>query len=55
MPGVMPPDDLAKALSQTAAGTGVRIVEARTGREAGAAFRARIREAAVQAITTAGA
>ncbi|MCW2929671.1 MAG: 2-succinyl-6-hydroxy-2,4-cyclohexadiene-carboxylate synthase [Actinomycetia bacterium] len=48
------PGDLAKALS-TVPGTGVRIVEARTDREAGAALRARIREAAVQAVTTAGA
>ncbi|HEX3963779.1 MAG TPA: 2-succinyl-5-enolpyruvyl-6-hydroxy-3-cyclohexene-1-carboxylic-acid synthase [Trebonia sp.] len=48
------PGDLAKALS-TVPGTGVRIVEARTDREAGAALRARIREAAVQAAATAGA
>ena len=48
-------DDLAKALSQAVSGTGVRIVEARTDREAGAALRARIREAAVRAVATAGA
>jgi 2-succinyl-5-enolpyruvyl-6-hydroxy-3-cyclohexene-1-carboxylate synthase len=47
-------DDLGKALSQTAPGTGLRIVEARTDREAGADLRARISEAAVQAVTTAG-
>jgi 2-succinyl-5-enolpyruvyl-6-hydroxy-3-cyclohexene-1-carboxylate synthase len=49
------PGDLARALSQTAPGTGVRIVEARTDREASAALRARIREAAVRAVATAGA
>ncbi len=49
------PGDLEKALSPTVPGTGVRIVEARTDREAGAALRARIREATVQAVATAGA
>jgi 2-succinyl-5-enolpyruvyl-6-hydroxy-3-cyclohexene-1-carboxylate synthase len=48
------PDDLAKALSQAVPGAGVRIVEARTNREAGAALRARIREAAVRAVVAAG-
>jgi 2-succinyl-5-enolpyruvyl-6-hydroxy-3-cyclohexene-1-carboxylate synthase len=47
-------DDLGKALSQTVPGTGLRIVEARTSRAAGAALRARIREAAVQAVRMAG-
>jgi len=49
------PDDLAKALSQAGPGTGVRIVEVRTDREASAALRARIREAAVRAVATSGA
>jgi 2-succinyl-5-enolpyruvyl-6-hydroxy-3-cyclohexene-1-carboxylate synthase len=49
------PDDLAKALSQAVPGAGLRIVETRTDREAGAALRARIREAAVRAVATAGA
>jgi 2-succinyl-5-enolpyruvyl-6-hydroxy-3-cyclohexene-1-carboxylate synthase len=40
------PGDLTKALP----GTGLRIVEARTQREAGAALRARLRAAAAQAI-----
>jgi 2-succinyl-5-enolpyruvyl-6-hydroxy-3-cyclohexene-1-carboxylate synthase len=40
------PGDLTKALP----GTGLRIVEARTHREAGAALRARLRAAAAQAI-----
>jgi 2-succinyl-5-enolpyruvyl-6-hydroxy-3-cyclohexene-1-carboxylate synthase len=40
------PGDLTKALP----GTGLRIVEARTQREAGAALRARLRTAAAQAI-----
>jgi len=38
--------DLTKALP----GTGLRIVEARTQREAGAALRAKLRAAAAQAI-----
>ncbi len=49
------PDDLVKALSQAVPGAGVRIVEARTDRAAGAALRARIREAAVRAAARAGA
>jgi 2-succinyl-5-enolpyruvyl-6-hydroxy-3-cyclohexene-1-carboxylate synthase len=49
------PGDLARALSRTAPGTGVRIVEARTDREASVALRARIREAAMRAVATAGA
>jgi 2-succinyl-5-enolpyruvyl-6-hydroxy-3-cyclohexene-1-carboxylate synthase len=48
-------DDLAKVLSQTVPGAGVRVVEVGTDREAGAALRARIREAAVRAVATAGA
>ncbi len=40
------PGELTKAL----AGTGLRIIEARTGREAGAALRARLRAAAAAAI-----
>jgi 2-succinyl-5-enolpyruvyl-6-hydroxy-3-cyclohexene-1-carboxylate synthase len=40
------PGDLAKAL----AGTGLRVVEAQTGRAAGAALRARLREVAAEAI-----
>jgi 2-succinyl-5-enolpyruvyl-6-hydroxy-3-cyclohexene-1-carboxylate synthase len=40
------PADLPKAL----AGTGLRMVEARTDRAAGAALRARLREAAVAAV-----
>jgi 2-succinyl-5-enolpyruvyl-6-hydroxy-3-cyclohexene-1-carboxylate synthase len=47
------PGDLARALAQTAPGSGVRIVEARTDRVATAALRARIREAAVQAAVQA--
>jgi 2-succinyl-5-enolpyruvyl-6-hydroxy-3-cyclohexene-1-carboxylate synthase len=46
-------EDLAKALSQAGPGTGVRIVEARTDREASTALRARIREAAVRAVAAA--
>ena len=49
------PDDLAKALTQAVPGAGVRIVEARTDRAAGAALRVRIREAAVRAVSRAGA
>jgi len=40
------PGDLTKALQ----GTGLRIIEARTQREAGAALRARLREVAAAAI-----
>jgi len=40
------PEDLGKQL----AGTGLRIVEAQTGRAAGAALRGRLREAAVAAV-----
>ena len=40
------PDDLTKVLQ----GTGLRIVEARTDRAAGAALRARLREVAAQAV-----
>jgi 2-succinyl-5-enolpyruvyl-6-hydroxy-3-cyclohexene-1-carboxylate synthase len=43
------PEDLGKAL----AGTGLRIVEAQTGRADGAALRARLREAAAAAIRSA--
>ena len=45
------PDGVGKALAETAPGTGLRVVEVRTDRAAGAALRARIREAAVRAIT----
>ena len=40
------PEDLGKAL----AGTGLRIVEAQTGRADGAALRGRLREAAAAAV-----
>ena len=43
------PGDLAKAVAPAIAGTGPRIVEARTGRAAGADLRARMRAAAVAA------
>jgi len=49
------PDDLAKALSPAGPGGGLRMVEVRTDREASAALRARIREAAVRAVATSGA
>jgi 2-succinyl-5-enolpyruvyl-6-hydroxy-3-cyclohexene-1-carboxylate synthase len=45
------PDEVGKALAETAPGTGLRVVEVRTDRAAGAALRARIREAAVRAIS----
>jgi 2-succinyl-5-enolpyruvyl-6-hydroxy-3-cyclohexene-1-carboxylate synthase len=45
------PDELGKALAETGPGTGLRVIEVRTDRGAGAALRARIREAAVRAIT----
>jgi 2-succinyl-5-enolpyruvyl-6-hydroxy-3-cyclohexene-1-carboxylate synthase len=43
------PGDLAKAVAPAIAGTGPRIVEARTGRAAGAGLRAQMRAAAVAA------
>jgi 2-succinyl-5-enolpyruvyl-6-hydroxy-3-cyclohexene-1-carboxylate synthase len=43
------PGDLAKAIAQAIAGTGPRIVEARTGRAASEELRARMRAAAVAA------
>ena len=44
-------DDLAKALSGTEPGSGLRIVEVRTDRAAQAALRARLRIAAIDALT----
>jgi 2-succinyl-5-enolpyruvyl-6-hydroxy-3-cyclohexene-1-carboxylate synthase len=44
------PGDLAKAVAQAIAGTGPRIVEARTGRAASEDLRARMRAAAVAAV-----
>jgi 2-succinyl-5-enolpyruvyl-6-hydroxy-3-cyclohexene-1-carboxylate synthase len=48
------PDDLAKAVAETQPGTGIRVVEVRTEREASAALRARLRAAAVAAAGAAG-
>jgi 2-succinyl-5-enolpyruvyl-6-hydroxy-3-cyclohexene-1-carboxylate synthase len=47
------PGDVAKAVAATTAGTGPRIVEARTGRTANADLRARMRAAAIRAAGTA--
>jgi 2-succinyl-5-enolpyruvyl-6-hydroxy-3-cyclohexene-1-carboxylate synthase len=44
------PDELGKALAEAGPGTGLRVVEVRTDRAAGAALRARIREAVLRAI-----
>jgi 2-succinyl-5-enolpyruvyl-6-hydroxy-3-cyclohexene-1-carboxylate synthase len=49
------PGDIAKAVASAAAGTGPRIVEARTGRAANAGLRARMRAAAVAAADGAAA
>jgi 2-succinyl-5-enolpyruvyl-6-hydroxy-3-cyclohexene-1-carboxylate synthase len=48
------PGDLAKAIAPAIAGTGPRIVEARTGRAANADLRARMRAAAVAAAERCG-
>jgi 2-succinyl-5-enolpyruvyl-6-hydroxy-3-cyclohexene-1-carboxylate synthase len=48
------PGDVAKAIAATVSGTGPRIVEARTGRAANADLRARMREAAIRAVTAVG-
>jgi 2-succinyl-5-enolpyruvyl-6-hydroxy-3-cyclohexene-1-carboxylate synthase len=47
------PGDVAKAVAATVSGTGPRIVEARTGRAANADLRARMRDAAIRALTAA--
>jgi 2-succinyl-5-enolpyruvyl-6-hydroxy-3-cyclohexene-1-carboxylate synthase len=47
------PGDVAKAIAATVSGTGPRIVEARTGRAANADLRARMRDAAIRAVTAA--
>jgi 2-succinyl-5-enolpyruvyl-6-hydroxy-3-cyclohexene-1-carboxylate synthase len=47
------PGDVAKAIAATVAGTGPRIVEARTGRAANADLRARMRAAAIRAVAAA--
>jgi 2-succinyl-5-enolpyruvyl-6-hydroxy-3-cyclohexene-1-carboxylate synthase len=46
------PGEVAKAVAATAAGSGPRIVEARTGRAANAGLRARMRAAAIGALAT---